>query len=138
MKHYLLLIFTLLTFQLMAQDSWTISLDKKQILHADAEDEVANTKKLPTPRANSVLTIHIKEAKKQKGWIRSVVVVNENDEELLRKEDVSVVNILGSELKKLSAGHNKLRIFAISLPSDPEEASRVRVRRVHLCTLDFQ
>jgi hypothetical protein len=78
------------------------------------------------------------DAKGDKGLKRSIFFLDENDDELIREDDVSRVKISSKELKKAFAGKSKIKIFTIAVPTDPELAARVRVRRVHLCTLELK
>lgn len=80
-----------------------------------------------------------KEAKPAAGWIRSLMFFDENDNDLLRKDSISATTkIDNAAIKQLFAGKKKIRIYTISLPTDPNLAARIRVRRVHLCTLELQ
>ncbi|HET6995580.1 MAG TPA: hypothetical protein VFI06_11395 [Chitinophagaceae bacterium] len=123
-------------------DSWKITWNKKVILQTSKSDESANTRKIKSGdlKKNYTLDISYKESdpKKEKEWIRSFMIFDEKDAELLRKDSTRQAKISAAELKKLFAANKKLKIYTIAIPSDPEMAARVRVRRVHLCTLQLQ
>ena len=126
----------------MQTDSWKIKWNKKTILETGKENEIVNTKKIKRTDLdkNYYLEIAYKEAdsKKEKEWTRSFLLFDENDVELLRKDSTRKVKINAAELKKIFAGKKKIRIYTIALPTDPNMAARVRIRRVHLCTLELQ
>jgi hypothetical protein len=144
-------IFTLLTLGLALSsfkeknaepDSWKITWNKKIILQTSKSDEAANVRKIKAGdlKKNYTLEISYKESdpKKEKEWIRSFMIFDEKDAELLRKDSTRYAKISAAELKKLFGNNKKLKIYTIAIPSDPEMAARVRVRRVHLCTLQLQ
>lgn len=128
--------------QTMQAESWKIKWNKKTILETGKDNETINTKKFKKADLNKnyFLEIAYKEddAKKEKEWIRSFLLFDENDVELLRRDSTRKTKISAVELKKLFGNKKKIRIYTISIPSDPNMAARVRVRRVHLCTLVLQ
>ncbi len=125
-----------------AQDSWKIKLNGKLLLGSEAEDRNANIKKVKAAELNNdtgTLDVLYKEANPQAGWKRMLTFVDENDHEKLRKDSVTAqTRVKLSTLKELFTGKKKISIYTISLPTDPELAARVRVRRVHLCTLELE
>ena len=62
---------------------------------------------------------------------------DENDQELSRKDNTRNAKITAAELKKLFGDKKKIKIYTIAVPTDPDLAARVRVRRMHLCTLEL-
>jgi hypothetical protein len=38
----------------------------------------------------------------------------------------------------LLENNNTIKIYTWALPKDPKEAARVRIRRVHLCTIELK
>lgn len=136
-------IFSLLlaNFFTQAQDSWKIKLNTKAILSSNAENEAANTKKVTSSEFDKKgdLEILYKEESAKEGWSRSLLFFDENDNELLRKDSITTnTRINNTSLKNLVADKKKLKIYTISLPTDPNMAAAIRVRRVHLCTLELQ
>ena len=142
MKNLILLLTFLSTvFVSQAQDSWKIKLNKKVLLSATAEDEVKNIKKIKSVELNKpgYLEVLYKEMPVKTGWQRSLLFFDENDTELWRKDNSkAATKISNAILKKLFTGKNKIKIYTISLPTDPNKAAAVRVRRVHLCTLELK
>lgn len=128
--------------QVVEENSWQIKWNKKLLLDASKENESANTKKIKKAELdkNYCLEIIYKEAdpKNKKEWTRSFHFFGDSENELLRKDSTWNVNIPAAELKKLLGDQRKIRIYTIAIPTDPDLAARVRVRRVHLCTLEFQ
>ena len=115
-------------------DKWQIKWNGKAILSTAAESEKDNVRKVDF-NENTVLALSYKEATPKADWARSFLLFDEGDNELLRKENVSMTKIGSEELKKAIGNNKTIRIYTISLPTDPQMAAQVRVRRVHLCTL---
>jgi len=135
-------IYILSQSQPVKADSWKIKWNKKTILESSKENEAANTKKIKQAelKKNYSLEISYKESdtQKEKAWKRSFIFFDEADKELLRKDNTRSTKLTAAELKKLFGDKKKIKIYTIAIPSDPDLAARVRVRRVHLCTLELQ
>jgi hypothetical protein len=124
-----------------AQDSWKIKLNSKVVLLATAEDETTNTKKIKRTEldGNGSLDVLYKSSRPATEWIQSLMFYGETDNEAFRKDSVSgTTQIKLATLKELFGTKSKIRIYTIAIPSDPDLAARVRVRRVHLCTLELE
>ena len=144
----ILLLLTLVSFFMFSPgqkpkyDFWKITWNKKNILETGKSDETTNTRKINAIDLEKDYTLDIvyKEAnpKKEKEWIRSFLIANESDAELWRMDSTRKVTITAPELRKLFGDKKKIKIYTIAVPSDPNLAARVRVRRVHLCTLELQ
>lgn len=142
-KKVCLLILGLAWLSAHAQDPyssyWTVSWNKKVILLSHASDETANTRTIKRSdlKKNYQLELTYKEGdpKMDKEWKRSIMVFDENDKELLRKDSTWYIKIKADELKKLFGDKKRLNIYTVATPVDPDLAARVRVRRVHLCSL---
>lgn len=121
-------------------DTWTISLNKKIILSTSNEDETANTKKIQrsalTKKA-AFLDIKYTQGRVRTGWDRSIIFYDENDAELLSKNIKAGIKLSSKEMKKIATAGKKIKIYTIAVPADPKIAATVRVRRVHLCTLEL-
>ena len=126
--------------QTQQSDSWKIKWNKKTILETTKENVADNTQKvkLADLKDNCSLKVSYKENPPQKDWKRDFLFFDEGDNELLRKDSTTSTKITGSELKKLFAGKKRIMIYTVSLPTDPDLAARIRIRRVHLCTLELQ
>jgi hypothetical protein len=127
------------TIFVQAQTGWKIKVNSKLLLSASKEDEEKNTKKINAAewKKNGSLEIVYSESDPKK-YKRSILFVDENDNELIRKDNTNHAKISISALKNKFSGKAKIRIFTIAIPADPELAARVRVRRVHLCTLELK
>ena len=137
MKSFLLLGFSVfLALRSFAQDSWKITLNEKNIFNTSTENEEKNIVKIRSSdlQKKKEFLLTYTEKPKKTDWIRSVMVVGENDHELLRVEG-NKIKIKNAALDSLFAKSKTLRIYTISLPKDPAKRATVRVRRVHLCTL---
>ena len=135
-------VYMLLQAQNAQPDSWKIKWNKKVILETSKSDEAVNIRKIKSSdlKKNYILEISYKEAdaKKEKEWTRSFMVFNESDNEILRKDSARNWKITGAELKKLFGDKKNIKLYTIAVPTDPALAARVRVRRVHLCTLELR
>ncbi|HEX7847199.1 MAG TPA: hypothetical protein VF476_15470 [Chitinophagaceae bacterium] len=139
-KIFLIAGLVFMAFQLSAQDSWKLKQAGKVLLSANAENETANTTKIKRTAFDKSGTLDIlyKDSKPAAEWKRTLLFFDENDNELLRKDSITATTkINNSTLKELFTGKKKIRIYTISLPTDPNKAAAIRVRRVHLCTLEL-
>ncbi|MEO7983093.1 MAG: hypothetical protein ABI688_03320 [Bacteroidota bacterium] len=130
-----MLLFTVLFLQ--AQNgSWTIRLNNKTILSSRQEDPVKNIKKIKAGdwKKSGKLEILFTEEEKNT-WIRSFQFVDEQDNVILRKDSTTHAGISLTELRKLFAGKKQIKIYTTVSPLDPNIA--IRMRRVHLCTLQL-
>jgi DNA segregation ATPase FtsK/SpoIIIE-like protein len=128
--------------EVIKEDSWKIKWNKKVLLEAHQSNEKTNTKKIKKTELSKKYSLEVaykeSDPAKEKEWNRSFMFVGDNDNELLRKDSTRKVSITAAELKKLFANQKKIRIYTIAIPTDPDLAARVRVRRVLLCTLELQ
>ncbi len=120
----------------LAQDSWKLVHNGKIVLESRDEDPEKNSFAIRIPSFNKagLLAVVYTEAPKQKDWKRTMIIVDENDNELLRKEG-RTVNIQNQELRSLFKKAKAIEVYTMSLPADPKKAALVRVRRVHLATI---
>ena len=135
---FILLGFLLTTTIAVAQNnSWKITLNNKVLIATVKEDEAKNTKKIKAAdwKKNGYFQINYKE-KDTSVFYRSFLFFDENDNEILRKDTVRNYKIPAKDLIKLFAGKKEIHIYTIISPKDPNLA--IRVRRVHLCTLQLQ
>lgn len=138
MKKFLLLTGILFTaFLVQAQKgSWVIRLNNKTILSSHQEDAAKNVRKIKAGdwKKSGQLEILFKEDEKDT-WIRSFLLLDEHDNDLLRKDSTVHARIPLAELRKMFAGKKQLIIYTTISPIDPNLA--IRIRRVHLCTLQL-
>jgi len=135
----LLFLFSALFLPALAQDSWTVKWDGNAILQASGEDEKKNTVRL-TPSSldqRTSLILEYSQGEKRAGWERTIMLVDDRDKVLVKKKG-SVFSISNTGLKSLFKESRVLHLYTVSLPTDPDLKVRVRVRRVHLCTLVLQ
>jgi hypothetical protein len=124
-----------------SQDSWKVKLNSKLILGSAVENEIANTKKvkLSDLDKHGTLDILYKQANHREGWKRSLLFFDENDNEILRLDSVqTTTRIKNTQIKKRLNRSKTLKIYTVTLPTDPNKAAAIRVRRVHLCTIEWQ
>jgi hypothetical protein len=128
----------IITMAVQAQklDSWKIKLNNKVLLATSKENEKANTKKITSAelKKDGYLEISFKEANLNT-WRRSFLFFDKKDNQLLAIDSVTYTKIHIATLRKLFAGQKEIIIYTIVSPLDPSIA--VRLRRVHLCTLQL-
>jgi hypothetical protein len=128
--------------EVIKQDTWKVKWNKKVILESSRENETANTKKINKAELSRKYCLEIaytaSDPAKQKEWKRSFLFFGDNDNELLRKDSTHSITLTAAELNNLFGDQKKIKIYTIAIPTDPDLAARVRVRRVHLCTLQLQ
>jgi hypothetical protein len=120
-----------------AQDSWKIKWNKKTILSANKENEVANTRTIKPSawKKNGNLEIIYTEAAPDTILWHSFLLFDEDNHQLLSKEKTLYAKISISLLRKLFTGKKQIKIYTIVSPRNPNIA--VKMRRVHLCTLQL-
>ena len=136
MKWFLLLMMGLIIQTSEAQDKWIVHVNKKAVLEATEESVENNRVRLKAAELkktnNFVLTYF--ENPKQKGWTRSIMIFDSTDKELKRIKGTKL-SLTNSNLLSLLKKHKSILIYTWSIPDDPALKARIRVRRVHLCTL---
>jgi len=114
--------------------SWKVMLNNKVILTANKEDAVKNERKIKQAewkKSGSLEIIFTEDDLNT--WMRYFHIVDEQDNEIFRKDSTTSVKIPLSTLRKLFAGKKKIIIYTTISPLDPNLA--IRIRRVHLCTI---
>gem|GEM_PF-1006119 len=140
MKSFLLFLSLLVSTALFAQKgpSWKLFRNKTVLLSATQEDETANQltiRRSSLKRAGSYRLVYTGSTA-DKSWVRSFIIVGTGDEELQRFEGRPLV-VSNGMLAKLAKVHKTIRIYTMAVPSDPNVAATVRVRREHLATINF-
>ena len=129
------LLFTTL-FLSAQKGSWIIKLNNKIILSTRQEDVVKNVKKIKAAdwKKSGKLEIIFTEDENDT-WMRSFQFVDEQDNDIHRKDSTLHATISLVVLRRLFAGKKQLKIYTTISPLDPGIA--IRIRRVHLCTLQL-
>ena len=144
MKILFLIAGLLAFFQINAQTSkgntWTVEHNKTVRLTATGENEAKNTLTISSAalKAEGQLYIDYAETKPMKDWKRTFAVFDEKDNELMSYSGSSF-KISNGKLRSLASdGTTTIKIYTWALPTDPELAARIRIRRVHLCTIELK
>ena len=116
-------------------DSWSVTLNGKKVFNTSKENETKNVlaiKSASLKNTNNFI-IAYKEQPPVKDWERFIS---------LETTDATLKEIKGKELRLTNASLQSLfkksriiKVYSWSLPKDPEMRKRVRIRRVHLLTL---
>lgn len=140
MKLLYLLFFIAFSMNASAQDaSWKITHNGKTRLSATSESEEKNKVQIRTAdlKKKGAMVVNFLQKEKQAGWSRFIAVYDGQDNELLQSKG-STMKMDNAKLLSLLRKNNKLRIFTWALPDDPELAARIRIRRVHLVTIELR
>ncbi len=123
-----------------AQDSWKVYLNKTECLKSNEENESKNIISITQASLNKTgeLAITYIEDEPQKDWRRIISIFDKNDNELFKKENVRMLKIPNARVKNLFKNKSSLHIYTWALPNDPDLAARIRIRRVHLCTIKLK
>jgi hypothetical protein len=118
----------------------TINHNSKKMLTVTKEDAVKNkiTIKAVDLKKTGSLVIAFPVSKTKSEWKRSIMIYDTTDNVLLTKEDVTGLTLKNTELIILLADKKQFSLFTTSIPRDPKKAAAVRVRRVHLCTVEIK
>jgi archaellum biogenesis ATPase FlaH len=138
MKKFVLIISLLFStlFTVAQSGSWIIKMNNKTILSTRQEDVTKNGKKISSAEWKKSGNLEILFAEDEKNtWMRYFQLVDESDNEILRKDSTTHAKISLAELRKLFTGKKTINIYTTISPLDPNIA--IRIRRVHLCTLQL-
>jgi len=135
MKIIFLLITTLFfTFTSMAQDRWTVQVNSKTLLTANEENTTKNVVKSGELKKGSLIVTYYP-GKVENERKRRIMIFDNNDQELYSKEAHSIV-VPVADLKKWRLTSPQISIYTI--PVLGEEGANVRLRRVHLATINLE
>jgi hypothetical protein len=133
------LIFALLatfifTFTSMAQDRWTVQINSKTLLTANEEDTAKNVVKSGDLKKGSlIVTYHPGKVDNERK--RRIMIYDINDQELYSKAAHSIT-VPVANLKKWRLTSPQIKVYTI--PVLGEEGANVRLRRVHLATINLE
>jgi hypothetical protein len=118
-------------------NSWKIKMNKKIVLATSVENEKSNVRKIKKDdlKKTGFLEILFTEAEPDT-WYRSFQLYDKDDHELLRMDSTTDAKIAFTQLRQLYRNRKEIIIYTTVTPRDPNLA--VRVRRVHLCTLQIK
>lgn len=117
-----------------AQDRWTVQLNDKTLLLANEEDTLKNRVWVKDLKKGALMvTYH--PGKVQNERKRRIMIFDDNDRELYAKEAHSI-SVPVKSLKKWK--WNSPRIYIYTIPVLGEEGAAVRLRRVHLATINIE
>lgn len=135
MKKIILITFLLFSvlFAVAQSGSWVIKMNSKTVLSTRQEDVVKKISLADWKKSGKLEIIFAEDEKNT--WMRYFQLVDEFDNEILRKDSTTHAKISLAELRKLFAGKKTIKIYTTISPLDPNIA--IRIRRVHLCTLQL-
>jgi hypothetical protein len=122
-----------------AEASWKVTLGKKVLLRATGEDEAANVitiKRSDLKKKGNFVLNYTPDSEERTGWNRSITVYGANDTELQQHKG-NTVTLSNYALAQLVKDKQQITIYTMAIPSDKKKAALVRVRRVHLVTINI-
>ena len=139
MKLVFAFLLSFIGFSAIAQDSWKVCLDKKVLFNTSNEDEKKNVVTVSVADLNKSknFILSYNEISPQKEWERTIQLYDVKDNEL-KKQKGKKFTLKASELKTLLNKYKTIKVYTLNSPTDPKLKARVRIRRVHLCTLILQ
>lgn len=137
---YILSLVLLSVFFASAQDSWTIKMNKSTVLSGTTKTGQVKTKKLKASewKENGSFEVIYKDKEKEEGWARTIILGDEEGNDIIRKDNVTNLKLELKYLRKEFSTQKKIMVYTFKTPTDPDLAARVRIRRVHLCTLELR
>ncbi len=120
----------------MAQDSWKVTHNGKVRQTTSKENEAKNVISIKASdlKKPGTLSIAYTDKDPEAGWERTITLFDTQDAELETRKG-AIVKVQNSRLLALSKNSKTIKVYTWAMPTDPELAARVRIRRVHLCTL---
>jgi hypothetical protein len=122
-----------------SEASWKVSLGKKVLLKATGEDENANVitlRRADLKKKASFTLSYVPESGQSAGWNRTITVYGANDTELQQHKG-NKLTLSNYALAQLVKGKDQVKIYTMAIPSDKRKAALVRVRRMHLVTINI-
>ena len=133
MQLFLFLCAAFFSNTVVAQNTWTVQSGKYIFLKTAKEDTIANVVTIKRSKITSLVVKY--NEPKRKDWSRYITVYDRRDNELLRKETYHL-NLSSPVLKSWAKSNKQVKIYTI--PRNLNPAIAIKVRRVHLCTINFQ
>lgn len=144
MKNIFLLLTTFLSVAFSKaedNDRWQILHNKRIILHGSSESENTTvTVKASDFKKDDSITISYNTTNDDKRWKRSFYINNGNNENLTTaemNEQTGRVSVKASVLDSNIKNKQPVFIYTTAIPKDKALASRVRLRRILLCKIEW-
>jgi hypothetical protein len=120
-------------------DRWRIVHNGNLLLSDSVEDESRNVRQIKRTEFDKPgnLSIEYTSSIPNDEWQRTFSLVDDKDSVLYEKAGGNLLTISNSNLKKYLAKENKFKIYTWSLPKDSSKAALIRIRRIHLCTIEI-
>lgn len=137
-KILFLLAFVLSTGLLSAQQQWTVCFRGKTCLKNVEEDPAGNLIRISKAGLAKKGDLTIRFSTDDGTVYRHLMADDQNRSGIKGWENIgSSFSVNTGELKKLFEGRKKVLFYFTEIPRDPEKAALVRVRPVHLFTLEL-
>ena len=142
MKWIFFIIIPLFSLTAMAQkyDSWEIFHNRKEVASFSLKKETEDEKKvLLLNRAleePGFFIITYTPASDHADWTRNYVICDSTGKELRKFDNLGgQLKMINDDIARLMGDRKKIKIYTWAVPSDPNLAATVRVRRILLCTI---
>ena len=117
-----------------AQDRWTVQLNSTTLLTANEEDTAKNIVKADDLKKGTlIVTYHPGKVENERK--RRIMIFDMSDQELYSKEEHSI-SVPDENLKKWRLTSPQIKVYTI--PVLREAGANVRLRRVHLATINLE
>ena len=141
MKNFFTLLALLASILAFSQSdpSWKVLHNSKVLLQAseEAPDKNVVVIKRSSLAGTGALQMIYQPAGDTKGWERTITIMSEADAEIQTFKG-NAVKLSNAALRTMAKRGQRLMIYTISLPKDPKQRALVRVRRMHLCTIEIK
>ncbi|MEI2740727.1 MAG: hypothetical protein V9F01_18275 [Chitinophagaceae bacterium] len=133
-----LVVLSFITTMAGAQQNWDVCVQKKPVLKKVEENKEKNVVTIKRTSLGNKTSLTIKFNDADTANNITLMVDKEAGGGLTSWEFTGKpITISGKELKKLFTGENKLIFTYSAIPKDPNLAMLVRVRPVHVCTVEL-
>ncbi len=131
----LLLLSLSITAMTQSSSDWKLYLNKTKLLSAST-DSMANVQL----SKRSIGTVKFDFSKRDTGFNRSVMIMNEKRNTLLRKELTSKCKTVSFSMSDLLSkiSEPSFTIYIVDIPSNPAQAALVRVVPVPICHIEWK
>jgi len=134
------LFITAAIFMNAQSDNWKVYHNKQLLLSTSEESEAKNTRSINKVDLDKIgeLIVMYEAGILDKEWKRSIAIFDEKDSTLFEKAEINKIQVTNTDLEKMFRGKTKIKIYTWAIPKDPAKAAVIRIRRVHLCTLELK
>ena len=122
--------------------SWKVVLNKKIILNGKGQEDTAKNKlqiKKSELSNNSIFKIEYIEPMNSTamGWKRTMAIMDTASVIIVQYDSSSILQLYNKDMMKILWNRKKVNVFTWARPLDPGMAAAIRLRRLHLCSIEL-